>query len=130
MTFTPYEGWEEDVQTLVHHERESIVLPTRFVVAASRLRSAFEAQQCGKRLWHGSRTGGSPLFVETDWRQLTCGLPAGHHPFDGPTRSFLRSKQSAADEVTYGRCTQCGLPPVDPIHSPGHLADVPEDAWR
>lgn len=115
--FRQYEGWENDLRFVV-----DVLSPDaqEMTGCLHRLRAAFEPEECGAVL-HFRLSGSPPKFeyqvgptVSNDRNQIvsrpiTCRLPKGHHLYNPET---------------------CLKPANDPIHSAGHIADVPPEAWR
>lgn len=121
-TFTPYEGWESDMTYLADKiaKAGSLTVRDEDRQLARRILAAFESPKCGKvlhpdsgpdHLWH--MEFGRAVVIE-----VLCGLPAGHHRFVPRNASWPNN------------CLQCSKRVTDPIHSPGHVPDVPPEAWR
>lgn len=118
-TFMPYEGWEDDLEGLLaaFGGLGSVGVDEKFV----RLLAAFEPDKCGKVLLDGP-VPVQLVAYEPSGIYVVCNLPAGHHPFENDVLN------RCAHAVSNGR--QCRKLAGDPIHSPGHVPDVPESSWR
>ena len=129
--FTPYEGWEADVLEIARllDRRDSPSIagypPPAHRGSTMRVLDAFRPPTCG-RVLHHMAYGIEPVTSRQrtpaeGWisSSITCKLPAGHHPYLRP----------GLVESGYP-CLQCGVGPEALIHSNGHVADVPEEAWR
>lgn len=71
--------------------------------------------KCGAILQHLEWV---PVPQGHPFRNITCKLPAGHHPYLRP----------GLVESGYP-CLRCGVGPEALVHSNGHIPDVPEEAW-
>lgn len=124
--FREYEGWEEDLLEALRSLE--VIRPLDGDTPQRRLLAAFGREKCGKVLHHASSTTTwSGTSIRRDFLPLTCNLPKGHHPYHPNGRGYCI--YFAEDPDVRGSYS-CGAPPEDPIHSPGHIADVPDEAWR
>ena len=123
----PYDGWENDVELLATCHLKITAIDGLHFAPAKRLVNAFEPAKCGKVLHHEGACASTVAYVRKETPSslnISCNLPVGHHPFNPVT------EQSEKFGGRFTVCTTCERHPEDPIHSPGHVPDVSESAWR
>ena len=114
-SFSAYDGWEDDVYEMAKCEIHAMAGYPHHEMA-KRLLAAFDPPKCGKEL----QVTGSALQA---WKAgghlapIVCGLPRGHHPYEPSPGAF------------HG-CKSCKELPGAPIHSQGHIPDVPRECWK